>query len=105
MKKQIEEVREDIEEVNKKQMNAYELAIRTLEQNNKRERFIVRILLVIILILLGINAYFAYVFTTTTVVETTEEWAQDGTYNIYNKDGSMTNGDIPYGEAGLQENN
>lgn len=105
MKNQIEEVREDIKEVNKKQMNAYELAIHTLEQNNKRERFIVRILLVIILILLGINAYFAYVFTTTTVVETTEEWSQDGDYNIYNKDGSMTNGDIPYGEADVQENN
>lgn len=103
MKKQIEEVREDIEEVNKKQMNAYELAIHTLEQNNKRERFIVRILLVIILILLGINAYFAYVFTTTTVVEETT-WTQDGEWNAINDDGTMINGDYPYGETN-EENN
>lgn len=103
MKKQIEEVREDIEEVNKKQMNAYELAIHTLEQNNKRERFIVRILLVIILILLGINAYFAYVFTTTTVVEETT-LTQDGEWNAINDDGTMINGDYPYGETN-EENN
>ena len=103
MKKQIEEVREDIEEVNKKQMNAYELAIHTLEQNNKRERFIVRILLVIILILLGINAYFAYVFTTTTVVEETT-WTQDGEWNAINDDGTMINGDYPYGETNKENN-
>lgn len=103
MKNQIEEVREDIEEVNKKQMNAYELAINTLEQNNKRERFIVRILLVIILILLGINAYFSYVFTTTTVAEETT-WTQDGEWNAINDDGTMINGDYPYGETN-EENN
>ena len=43
MSNQFEEVREDIEEMNKKQMNAYELAIHTMEQNYKREKFIVKI--------------------------------------------------------------
>lgn len=105
MNNEVENIRDEFEEVKQSQNNAYELAIHTMEQNYKREKFITKVLLVIILVLLAINAYFAYVYTTTTVVETTEGWAQDGTYNIYNKDGSMTNGDIPYGEAGLQENN
>ena len=72
MSNQFEEVREDIEEMNKKQMNAYELAIHTMEQNYKREKFIVKILVSIIMILLAINGYFAYVFTTTIVMETTQ---------------------------------
>ena len=106
MSNQFEEVREDIEEMNKKQMNAYELAIHTMEQNYKREKFIVKILVSIIMILLAINGYFAYVFTTTTVEERiTEEWTQDGDYNIYNKDGNMINGDYPDGEADLQKGN
>lgn len=95
MKNQIDEVREDIEEINKKQMNAYELAIHTLEQNNKRERFIVRILLVIILILLGINAYFAYVFTTITVVE---ETSMEGAYNFYDSEGNLVSSDLSLDE-------
>ena len=101
MSNQFEEVREDIEEINKKQMNAYELAIHTMEQNYKREKFIVKILVSIIVILLAINGYFAYVFTTTTVIEETitEEWTQDGDYNIYNKDGNMINVDYPDGKA------
>lgn len=100
----LQNIRDEFEEVKQSQNNAYELAIHTMEQNYKREKFITKMLLVIILLLLAINAYFAYQFTTTTVVETTEEWAQDGTYNIYNKDGSMVNGDVPNGETELQEN-
>ena len=106
MSNQFEEVREDIEEMNKKQINAYELATHTMEQNYKREKFIVKILVSIIMILLAINGYFAYVFTTTIVEETiTEEWTQDGDYNIYNKDGNMINGDYPDGKADLQKDN
>lgn len=77
----VQNIRDEFEEVKQSQNNAYELAIHTMEQNYKREKFITKVLLVIILVLLAINAYFAYVYTTTTVVETTEEWAQDGTYN------------------------
>lgn len=103
MSNQFEEVREDIEEMNKKQMNAYELAIHTMEQNYKREKFIVKILVAIIMILLAINGYFAYVFTTTTVVEETT-WSQEGDWNAMNENGTMTNGDYPNGKAN-EENN
>ena len=64
----VQNIRDEFEEVKQSQSNAYELAIHTLEQNYKREKFITKVLLVIILVLLAINAYFAYVFTTTTVV-------------------------------------
>lgn len=89
MSNRFEEVREDIEEMNKKQMNAYELAIHTMEQNYKREKFIVKILVAIIMILLAINGYFAYVFTTTTVVEETitEEWTVMETTQVANSSG------------------
>lgn len=105
MKKQIEEVREDIEEVKKDQIDAYKVAIKAMEQTAKRERFHAKIYLVIILVLLGVIAYDTYQDSQIGYIETTEEWSQDGDYNIYNKDGSMTNGDIPYGEADVQENN
>lgn len=103
MNKEVEDIRKEVEESKRSQSNAYELAIQTLEQNYKREKFIVRILLAIILILLAINAYFAYVFTTTTVVEETV-WTQDGEWNAINDDGTMINGDYPYGETN-EENN
>ena len=92
----VQNIREEFEEVKQSQSNAYELAIHTLEQNYKREKFITKVLLVIILVLLAINAYFAYVFTTTTVVETVQE--QDGTYNLIDSEGNMINGDEPMGE-------
>lgn len=92
----VENIRDEFEEVKQSQNNAYELAIHTMEQNYKREKFITKMLLVIILVLLAINAYFAYVFTTTTVVET---WTQEGEWNAMNEDGTMINGDYPYGET------
>lgn len=105
MSNQFEEVREDIEEVKKDQIDAYKVAIKAMEQTAKRERFHAKIYLVIILVLLGVIAYDTYQDSQIGYIETPEEWSQDGDYNIYNKDGSMTNGDIPYGEADLQENN
>ena len=102
----VENIRDEFEEVKQSQKNAYELAIYTLEQNNKRERFIIKILVAIIIALLAINAYWAYLWSDTEWIETTmEEWTQDGDYNIYNKDGSLVNGDYPNGDTNLQENN
>lgn len=103
MNNEVENIRDEFEEVKQSQNNAYELAIHTMEQNYKREKFITKVLLVIILVLLAINAYFAYVFTTTTVVEETT-WTQDGEWNAMNEDGTMINGDYPYGETN-EENN
>lgn len=96
MKKEIESIRNEVEEAKESQVNAYELAIRTIEQNYKREKFTVKCLLAIIIILLAINGYLAYRFATTTVVET---WEQDGDWNAINDEGTMINGDYPYGET------
>lgn len=96
MNKEVEFIKEDVKAVKQSRNNAYELAIHTMEQNYKREKFITKVLLVIILVLLAINAYFAYVYTTSTVVETTQE--QDGTYNLIDSEGNMINSDEPMGE-------
>lgn len=96
MKKEIDDIREQVEETRESQMNAYELAIKTMEQNYKREKFTVKCLLSIIMVLLAINGYFAYQFATTTVVET---WEQDGDWNAINDEGTMINGDYPNGET------
>lgn len=71
MNQKINSIKEEVSEAKNSQLNAYELAIKTIEQNYNREKFVVKILLTIILCLLAINGYFAYVFTTTTVLETT----------------------------------
>lgn len=95
MNKEVEHIREDVEEVKESQKNAYELAIYTLEQNSKRERFIIKILVAIIIALLAINAYFAYVFTTTTVVTTEETTTeQSGLYNFYDSEGNAISSDL-----------
>lgn len=92
----LSEIKENIEEVKQSQENAYQLAIKVLEQNNKRERFTVKCLLAIIGALLIINGYFAYQFTTTTVMETyeTTETTQDGMYNFYDSEGNMISSDL-----------
>lgn len=95
MEEKFNEIKENIQEVNDEMESVYKLAIDTMEKNYKRERFTVKCLLAIIVALLAINGFLAYQFVTTTVVET-EEWTQEGDYNMYNKDGStMTNGELP----------
>lgn len=95
MEEKFNEIKENIQEVNNEMESVYKLAIDTMEKNYKRERFTVKCLLAIIVALLAINGFLAYQFVTTTVVET-EEWIQEGDYNMYNKDGStMTNGELP----------
>ena len=95
MEEKFNEIKENIQEVNDEMESGYILAVDTMEKNYKRERFTVKCLLAIIAALLAINGFLAYQFVTTTVVET-EEWIQEGDYNMYNKDGStMTNGELP----------
>lgn len=60
MKKQIEEVREDIEEVKKKNIDSHELIVETFDRATKRDRFHTTVLLIIILFLLAIIAYDSY---------------------------------------------
>lgn len=65
---------------------------KTLENQNKRTNFLIKVLVAIIFILLIINGYFAYVFTTTTVVETTTE--QQGVYNFIDSKGNVVSSDL-----------
>lgn len=95
MKKEIETIRNEVEEAKESQVNAYELAIRTIEQNYKREKFMVKLMFVIILILLAIDGFLAYQFATTTVVETTETTTdQTGAYNFVDSEGNMISSDL-----------
>lgn len=95
MQDKINEIKNNVKDLTKETESLYKLAIDTMEKNYKRERFTVKCLLGIIAVLLAINGFLAYQFATTTVVET-EEWTQEGDYNMYNKDGStMMNGELP----------
>lgn len=87
-------MQEDIE----RESATLKLLENSLENSNKRHNMIIRFLVAIIIILLAINAYFAYVFTTTTVFETVE-MTQDGEYNQMLDDGSIINGDYQNGET------
>lgn len=93
---QLDEIKEEIKKTKGETLNAYDLAIKTIEQNYKREKFMIKCLLAIILILLMINGYFAYVFTTTSVVETTTE--QEGIYNFCDSEDNMVSSDLSLDE-------
>lgn len=103
MKQAINDLKNDLEENKNNIDNVYEFAIRQVEQNYKREKFIVKILSLFILILLLINGFLVYQFATTTVLETVE-YTQDGDWNAIAEDGSMVNGDYTYGETTQEEN-
>lgn len=91
----LSEIKENIEEVKQSQENAHQLAIKVLEQNYKRERFINKCFLSIIGALLIINGYFAYQFTNTTEMTTTETTTeQSGMYNFYDSEGNMISSDL-----------
>lgn len=85
----IEEVKEELKQV-KESFNAWDFSYKVLDRNAKRERFINKLFFAIIVILLLINAYFAYVFTTTTVMDT----EQQGIYNFYDSEGNAISSDL-----------
>lgn len=85
MEEKIKDIKMEHDEIKSNLVNVYDLAIKAMERNSQRERFIIKILLFIIISLLLINGYFAYVFTTTTVAETTE---QEGIYNFVDSEGT-----------------
>ncbi len=95
MNNEIKSIKENVEQVRQGQENAYQLAIKVLEQNNKRERFTIKCLLTIIGALLIINGYFAYQFTNTAEITTTEiATEQSGMYNFYDSEGNMISSDL-----------
>lgn len=96
MNSRIEEVREDIQDMKKKNKSTNELIIETFDRATKRDRFHTKVLLVIILFLLAIIAYDSYQDANTGWVETTEETSteQNGTYNFYDSEGNMVSSDL-----------
>ena len=103
MKQEINDLKKDFAESKNNIDNVYEFAIRQVEQNYKREKFIVKILSLFILILLFINGFLAYQFVTTTVVETVD-YTQSGEWNAIAEDGSVVNGDYTNGDTTDAEN-
>lgn len=94
MKKQIEEIRKEVNEMEKELENqdtTMVLLEKSLDNSNRRHNMVIRCLMVIIVILLAINGYFAYIFTTTIVMETTE---QEGVYNYVDSDGNIISSDL-----------
>lgn len=81
-------MQEDIE----RESATLKLLENSLENSNKRHNMIIRFLVAIIIILLAINAYFAYMFTTTTVIETATE--QEGVYNFVDSEGNVISSDL-----------
>ena len=101
MKQDINDLKNDLEENKNNIDNVYEFAIRQVEQNYKREKFIVRILASIIAVLLVINGYMAYQIANgeyTTTTTTTETTSQDGVYNFYDSEGNMVSSDLSLDE-------
>ena len=66
---------------------------KSLDNSNRRHNMVIRCLMVIIVILLAINGYFAYQFTNTTVMETTET-TQEGAYNFVDSQGNVISSDL-----------
>lgn len=97
MEEKIKDLKKESKEIQKEVNNVYEFAINQVEKNYKRERFIIKILLFIITALLLINGYFAYIFTNTTVAETTET-TQEGIYNFTDSKGNVISSDLSLDE-------
>lgn len=94
MKTEIENISKDLKEINEKQKSAYEYAIEALKAKNKLTEFVLKCFFVIIILQMGIIVYQYWNNSQYGYVETTEEWSQDGDYNIYNKDGEMIKGKL-----------
>ena len=94
MKRQIDDIRKEVNEM-EKELENYDTTMvlleKSLDNSNRRHNMVIRCLMVIIVILLAINGYFAYMFTTTTVMEATE---QEGVYNYVDSDGNIISSDL-----------
>lgn len=81
----------------------YQFALQMIDNNYKRERFIVKALFILCIILSGITAYLSYTLATTSVVETTTTTttnSQDltGAYNFYDSEGNLVSSDLSLDE-------
>lgn len=81
----------------------YQFALQMIDNNYKRERFIVKVLFVLCIILAGITAYLSYTLATTSVVETTTTTTTNsqelaGAYNFYDSEGNLVSSDLSLDE-------
>ena len=67
---------------------------KVIDSNNRKSNTAIKILFVLNIIAYCIIGYFAYVYTTTTVMETTETTEQEGVYNFVDSDGNMVSSDL-----------
>ena len=104
MKQEINDLKKDFEESKNNIENVYEYAIRQVEHNYKREKFIVNVLTLIIIILLFLVGFLAHQRVNTAVVEETVEYTQSGEWNAIAEDGSVINGDYTNGHTTDEEN-
>lgn len=91
--KGVEKMEKDIETQNE----TVQFLARSLDNANKREKAHRYFLYFIIVVLLAINGWFTYMFTTTSVVETTEETtstSQEGVYNFKDSEGNIISSDL-----------
>lgn len=96
MEETIKNLNRDVDKMEKdmeKQNETVKFLAQSLDNANKREKAHRYFLYFIIVVLLAINGWFAYMFTTTTVLET-EETSQEGVYNFVDSDGNMVSSDL-----------
>lgn len=89
LNKEVNKMEKDIETQNE----TVQFLAQSLDNANKREKTHRYFLYFIIIVLLAINGWFTYMFTTTTVLET-EETSQEGVYNFVDSDGNMVSSDL-----------
>lgn len=82
----------------KDENNIYQFSLRMIEENYKREKFVVKVLFVICLALSAIVAGLSYTLATTSVVETTTTTTQDGAYNFHDSEGNLISSDLSLDE-------
>ena len=89
LNREVDKMEKDIE----KQSETVKFLAQSLDNANKREKTHRYFLYFIIVVLLAINGWFTYMFTTTTVAET-EETTQDGVYNFKDSEGNIVSSDL-----------
>lgn len=104
MKQEINDLKKDFAESKNNIDNVYEFAIRQVEQNYNREKFIVTVLAFCLWLLILINGFLGYQLLNIGTVEETVEYKQNGEWNAIAEDGSVVNGDYTNGYTMDEEN-
>lgn len=97
MKKQIEEIRKEVKEMEKELENqdtTMVLLEKSLDNSNRRHNMVIRCLVGIIIVLLAIVAYDTYMDANTGELITTEETTQEGVYNFVDSEGNLVSSDL-----------